>query len=277
MTPTRLPMNISRLSVLLNACGIDLDENLVCCPDLFDPSEGAPDQNENLLKNFPELVEQLENYVEGVLYLRFDDAMLLGKVYNMDIVRALSPSAIKKAAHLARYEPALLAFRVTLPSRSLPEIKEEQFDLLTEISGHRFSIGERSAVVLYHKWLKNDFLRYGHTFSIMSAAGKHCPFKDQGIAFLLKNKIIAVEDGTDVYLTEVLKMEDNIRIACDTLQERSEEENRKIPLRDHDKDPYDKVKSLVVLDEEQAAGLEVVNSNPISILSGKAGTGKDRY
>jgi hypothetical protein len=270
--PTRLPLNMSRLASLMGACWVEYDlEDLVYSPEKFDSSITAPDQTENLKTHYPELYAQLEARYEGVLYFHFDDVSLLPKIYSMDLVKQLTPTALRKVANMARNTPALLAFKPTLPSDLLPEISEKNFNDLVMSTGRTFTIGEKAAVMLYHTWLKGDILNNGHTYSLLSQASKHNVFWEEGLQFLEDNKLVLVEEKKRVFLTEVLQWEENIRKACVTLKERFEAVQGEVPLRNHETQPYTKRATLKTLTEEQQRALNVILSHPVAVLSGMAG------
>lgn len=270
--PIRLPLNITRLSELINACGAEYDlEDLVCDPEKFNTSLDAPDQTENLRQNYPDLIEMLEKHSEGVIYFRFEEAKLLTHLYEVDLIKKLNAEVLKKTANIAKNNPALLAFKITTPSCLLPEICLEQFDALKKLSGHKATFGERSSLVLYN-WLKTDRDRNGHTFSYMNQVPAEASFAaEEGFEFLIKNGVITIENNKEIFLNEVLQWEETIKVSLAKLKERFDAGKEDIPKRDHDTQPYEKKNELVPLDEHQKASLRLMESKPSAILSGGAG------
>lgn len=272
--PRRLPLTLERLATLMGACRIQYDlEEMVYCPlENFDPNGSAPDQTENLKTHWPDLYSSLESHLEGVLYFHFDDVSLLPRIYKMEVVKHLSPLALRKTAIMARNTPTLLAFKPTLPSQDLPEITEESYNKLVTITKYQFTIGEKAAIMLYEKWLKGD-IAYGHCCSVLGQASKHCIFHEEGLQFLKDNKIVDIENDKYVFLTEVLQWDESIRKSCETIKKRFQVTNGVVPERDADH-PYEKQGILKPLSPGQDRSLtQVLAKNAVASLIGMAGTG----
>lgn len=273
-TPKRPPLNLPRLTVLARACHVEYDweEIVFDGAGRFDARGEAPDQTENLKQYYPKLYEELNRHVEGVLFFHFDNVQLLYQIYKMELVRSLSPESLMATASIARERPALLAFKVTSPSKILPEIGEGEFNLLLQATGKVFEVEEKAAIILYNKWLKQDVFQYGNTFSLRQHASKHCIFDTEGMDFLTENKIAFMEGEKIVCLTEVLQWEEMIRKSCETLKGRFSDARGFIPLRGPDDSPY--TIPLKVLTQEQDIALRCLLDRAVGILSGKAGSGK---
>lgn len=189
----------------------------------------------------------------------------LFRVYG-DAIQRIKAKDLTKYIQLARYDLTALTFGGSDNPGTLDVLSGPKLSKLQEYLHYELTPIEQAAITLYTTiLLKNQ--KEGHTYTLVSQIKEGFTDAVRVLEFLEAKGSIHILEGA-VFTHEILEQEEHLRRAMRIIHKRVEKDG-----------PLETVETLseedvIRLDRDQKKALEIIQKNPICILSGKAGTGK---